>query len=96
MFEVKIKEFCYSNPQGGTMLSDGMNGPAYPHPEASVKPVKGWYDYEIGWRFIGEVTDPQLDAFITQHGHPDRRIFFGEFDLLDRRDLGPLIDFANQ
>jgi len=95
--EITVPEFCFNTPAGGTAISDGTFGnEAYPHPTATVTPIKGWFDYECGWRFIGESADPLLTTYLEAHGHPeDRRVFFSEFDLADRRDLGPLIDFAS-
>jgi hypothetical protein len=91
--EVKIKEFCYTGPSGGTRLSNGTFDTPYPHPEATVKVTRGFYDYECGHRFIGEPADPLLIAFRDEHGSTeDKRVFFSEFDLVDRRDLGELID----
>lgn len=90
---VRIKEFCYTGPGGGTRLSNSPHDPSYPFPFALVQVQRMFLDYECGWRLIGEAADPQLQAFRDQHGCPmDRRIFFSEFDLADRRDLGPLID----
>ncbi|TXT25405.1 MAG: hypothetical protein FD131_4606 [Rhodocyclaceae bacterium] len=95
--EVSVTEFCFNNPAGGTAISDGsFNNEPYPHKTTKVVTVKGWLDYECGWRFIGLSADPLLTAYLEAHGHAvDRRVFFSEFDLADRRDLGPLIDFAN-
>ena len=95
--EITVTEFCFNNAAGGTAISDGsFNNEAYPHQTATVTPIKGWHDYECGWRFIGVSADPQLTSYLEAHGHAtDRRVFFSEFDLADRRDLGPLIDFAN-
>jgi len=95
--EITVTEFCFNNPAGGTAISDGsFNNEAYPQRTATVTPIKGWHDYECGWRFIGTSADPQLTAYLEAHGHAtERRVFFSEFDLADRRDLGPLIDFAN-
>lgn len=95
--EITVTEFCFNNAAGGTAISDGsFNNEAYPHQTATVTPIKGWHDYECGWRFIGVSADPQLTSYLEAHGHAtNRRVFFSEFDLADRRDLWPLIDFAN-
>ena len=75
--EVKIKEFCYTGPSGGTRLSNGTFDTPYPHPEATVKVTRGFYDYECGHRFIGEPADPLLTAFCDEHGSTeDKRVFF--------------------
>ena len=66
--EVKIKEFCYTGPSGGTRLSNGTFDTPYPHPEATVKVKRGFYDYECGHRFIGEPADPLLTAFREEIG----------------------------
>lgn len=40
-------------------------------------------------------ADPELTAYIEAHASKeDRRVFVSEFELTDRRDLGPLIDFV--
>ena len=74
-------------------MSDGHFDPRYPHKTATVEVTRGFCDYETGYRFIGVADDPELSAFRDKHGSStDRRIFFSEFELADRRDLGPLVD----
>ena len=91
--EVAVTAFCYTTSCGGTGLSDGTIGTRYPHPVATVRVSRGFLDDECGYRFVGEAADPQLTAFRDLHGSAtDKRVFFSEFDLADRRDLGPLID----
>lgn len=93
--EVLVTAFCFSNPTGGTVLSKCDWAPHYPHPTAKVKIVRGFFDYECGWRFVGESACPELTAYLVEHGSSeDRRVFVSEFELADRRDLGPLIDFV--
>jgi hypothetical protein len=93
VMQVKVRKFCYSGPSGGTRLSDGPFDPRYPHPSATVEVERGFFDYETGYRFIGKPADPQITEFRDSNGSTtDQRIFFSEFDLVDRRDLGPLID----
>ena len=93
--EVLVTAFCFSNPTGGTVLSKCDWAPHYPHPTAKVKIVRGFFDYECGWRFVGESACPELTAHLAEHASPeDRRVFVSEFELADRRDLGPLVDFV--
>ncbi len=93
VMQVKVRKFCYSGPSGGTRLSDGPFDPRYPYPSATVEVERGFFDYETGYRFIGKPADPKLTEFRDSNGSTtDQRIFFSEFDLVDRRDLGPLID----
>ena len=91
--KVAVLEFCYTNARGGTGLSKGPFDPAYPHPEATVEVVSGFWDYETGYRFIGVPGDENLVAFRAANGSTtDTRIFFSEFDLVDRhKDLRRLI-----
>ncbi|MBS4020088.1 MAG: hypothetical protein KGZ68_17835 [Dechloromonas sp.] len=92
LMDVRIKQFCYTGPAGGTCLSDGAFGERYPHPEATVKVTRGFFDYECGYRFIGEPADAELTAFRNAHGSAiDQRIFFSEFDLVDRKQRKALI-----
>jgi hypothetical protein len=91
--EVKIKEFCYTGPGGGTSMSNGTFDAPYPHPDATVKVTRGFFDYECGHRFIGEPADPQLTSFRDEHGSMvDKRVFFSEFDLANPRDLAQLVE----
>ena len=91
--QAKVRKFCYTGPSGGTRLSDGPFDPRYPQPTATVEVERGFFDSETGYRFIGKSADRQLTEFRDSNGSTtDRRIFFSEFDLVDRRDLGPLVD----
>ena len=55
--KVQIKEFAYNNPSGGTMLSNASMDPVFPHPVAVAEVISGFYDYEVGYRFIGLAGD---------------------------------------
>lgn len=93
VMQAKVRKFCYTGPSGGTRLSDGPFDPRYPQPTATVEVERGFFDSETGYRFIGKSADRQLTEFRDSNGSTtDRRIFFSEFDLVDRRDLGPLVD----
>lgn len=93
--EVLVMAFCFTNPSGGTSMSHCSWAPHYPHPTAKVNIVRGFFDYECGWRFVGEAASPELAAYLGEHGSTeDRRVFVSEFELVDRRDLGPLVDFV--
>lgn len=95
--DVKVTSFCFTNPCGGTGLSNAAHKVPYPHATATVKIHRGFFDYECGWRFVGESADPELTVYLAANGSADdRRIFVSEFELADRRDLGPLIDFVRQ
>ena len=90
---VSFTKFAFTVPAGGTGLSNWKHNARYPHPTVKVKVVKGWHDYECGYRFIAESACPELTAYLEANGSKeDRRVFVSEFDLVDRRDLGPLID----
>ena len=90
--KVQITEFAYNNPKGGTMLSNGSIDPVFPHPVAVAEVTSGFYDYEVGYRFIGLAGDTATAAFRDEHGSPtDRRIFFCQFDLVNRRVLPELV-----
>lgn len=94
--EVLVTSFCFSNAAGGTGISKGSRfTEEFSRPKARVKIRNGSHDYETGWRFIGEAADPELNAYLGAHARrEDRRVFVSEFELADRRDLGPLIDFV--
>ena len=94
--EVFVTSFCFSNAAGGTGVSKGSRfTEEFPCPTARVKIKNGFHDYETGWRFIGESADPELATYLAVHaGKDDLRVFVSEFELADRRDLGPLIDFV--
>ena len=90
--KVQIKEFAYNNPSGGTMLSNASMDPVFPHPVAVAEVISGFYDYEVGYRFIGLAGDAATAAFRDAHGSPtDRRIFFCQFDLVDQKVLRTLV-----
>lgn len=92
--EVQVASFCYINSAGGTGISKGSAYHVqYPHTTARVNINQGFFDYETGWRFIGVSADPELTAFLATYANKDDlRVFVSEFELADRRDLGPLID----
>lgn len=95
MMVVEFKKFAFRNTSGGTGLSNWRHNPRYPHPTVKVNVVKGWHDYECGYRFIAESACPELTAYLEANGSKDdKRVFVSEFDLADRRDLGALIDFV--
>ena len=90
--KVQINEFAYNNPSGGTMLSNGSMDPVFPHPVAVAEVTSGFYDYEVGYRFIGLAGDAATAAFRDEHGSPtDQRIFFCQFDLVDQKVLRTLV-----
>ncbi len=85
---VKIKSFAFMNPHGGTAMSDSSHNAKFPGKTTTVKATNGWEDYETGFRFIGESADPELTAYLKEHGSKeDTRIFFGEFDVVDQSDV---------
>lgn len=92
--EVQVKCFAFILPSGGTGMSTNCSWvEPYPNSTAKIKITKGWWDYECGYRFIGESACPELAAYLEAHGSKeDRRVFVSELELADRRDLGPLID----
>ncbi len=94
--EVLVTSFCFINAVGGTGIAKGSRfTEEFPRPTARLKIKNGFYDYETGWRFIGEAADPELTRYLDAHANKgDRRIFVSEFELVDRRDLGPLIDYV--
>lgn len=48
-----------------------------------VQAFKGWLDYEIGYRFIGTSADENLNRDLDKVAcKDDRRVFFGQFDLV--------------
>ena len=64
MMIVKFTKFAFVNPCGGTGISDWEYNPRYPHPTVTVKVVKGWHDYECGYRFIAESACPELTEYL--------------------------------
>lgn len=80
---IDIRAFGFTNPQGGTGLSDWEYNERFAG-TATVKVNKAWHDYETGWRYIGEAVSADLKSYIAKHAAPnDQRVFFGEFDLAE-------------
>lgn len=102
VMEILINGFAYTNQRGGTAMSDGTGGFGdhalkYPNVVMKVVPTKGWEDMECGWRFWGKPADPQLDAFLADHASAtDKRVFFSEFDLVNRRDLTSIVEYLSR
>ena len=94
--EVLVTSFGFTNAAGGTGIAKGSRfTKEFPLPAARVKIRNGFHDFETGWRFIGESADPELTGYLAAHANKDDlRVFVSEFELADRRDLGPLIDFV--
>src|ERR1035437_2528389 len=88
----RIKNFAFTNTAGGTGLSDWQYNERYSG-QPTVTAVKGWHDYETGYRFIGESDDPALNTYLDRVAKAsDRRVFFGESDVWDQRQLQALVD----
>lgn len=75
-----ISNFAFNTQQGGTGLSNWDHNERFDS-TASARVIKGWYDYETGFRFVGISTDARLDAYLDRVAGTDRRVFFGQFDL---------------
>ena len=89
--QIEIKEFAFINPNGGTGLSDGIMNERF-QGEAIVSVTKSWFDYEIGWRFVGEAISDDLKSYLDRNASKeDRRVFYGQFDLVDQSKLKPLL-----
>lgn len=78
--KVKIKEFAFQNPSGGTGMSNWQFNPPYTG-QPVVKITKKWFDYETGYRFWGEAVDPALKEYLKANAK-DGRVFFSEWDIV--------------
>lgn len=92
--EVSITGFAFTNPKGGTGLSDGSFGREKFEGEAIVTLTSGFFDYEIGWRFKGEAVNAPLKDYMQRHASPDdQTVLYGEFDLVDCSEVSKLSAF---
>lgn len=93
--EVEIKKFAFTNTGGGTGLSDWQYNEKF-HGVARVTFRKGWFDYETGYRFIGEACSYDLNLYLDRNASLENRsVYFGEQDLVDRNQLQCLLDMVN-
>jgi hypothetical protein len=92
---VKVKSFSFMNKAGGSGMSNWNFDKNFPEPSATVKVVSGFYDYECGWRFIGEGNDDAVNAYMTEvASETDKRIFFSQYELVSHLDLAALVSIA--
>jgi hypothetical protein len=79
---VTVSEFAFTNPSGGTGLSDWEYNERFSGVAKAVI-VEAWDDYEAGRRMIGRALSPDLCAYLERNAaSDDQRVFLSEFDVL--------------
>lgn len=87
---IKINEFAYTNKAGGTALSSyasflgsisGLAGMKEYTGLAEANIVGGFWDYELGYRFIAKPINEELASFVKENGDDEMLIYFSEFDV---------------
>lgn len=90
---VRIREFSFKNPSGGTAGTFLKYGPPLAPSSSLVVLRRAIYDYEVGWRMAGVSADDALTAYLDAHAHPqDKRVYFSEHELAgDGQDIHALV-----
>lgn len=82
---VRIREFSFKNPSGGTGGSYLTHSAPFAPKTALVMLRRAVFDYEVGWRMAGISADEALSTYLEAHAHPmDKRVYFSEHDLADK------------
>jgi hypothetical protein len=96
---VEIKSFAFTNPSGGTGMSNWNFNARFSKESANVRLVKAWMDYETGLRFIGVSDDQELTDYLNAVAlaDDDKQVFFSEHDLSRPKEAGELMErFCNE
>lgn len=79
---VTVRSFSFTNTAGGTGNSNWQFDPQFTG-VAQVRIVTGWYDWEIGQRYIGTAVSQNLIDYLNSNASPsDKRVFFGDRDIV--------------
>ena len=82
--KIGVKSFGFTNPQGGTGLSDWDYNPRFPEGKQAVVVIeKLWHDDETGINTICHADDDRTKAYMATNANPtDQRMFVSEFDVV--------------
>lgn len=79
---VEVRSLAFTRRSGGTGLTDWDHDPRLEGP-IKVRIVKGWFDYETGYRFVARADDERLRTYLDQHAKSaDAEVYVSQFDFV--------------
>lgn len=74
--------FSFKNKAGGTGMSNWDHDQRYQGPTPVITLNDVFYDYETGYRCIGDAVNPELVEYLEKVAHPkDKRVFITEHNI---------------